>query len=148
MSKLARALALTALLAALSLAPLPAIAQTHAADHATSQEAKPPATQGQGTAPQQAAADAAHRRLLAQERAYTSWGYANPAVQQALAQERSYSTSGYGEVSPPAPAEPSGQPPWLVIALSGLAAVGALVAGVAVLAARRATRGQRASQTA
>jgi hypothetical protein len=128
MSKLARALAPAAILAAISLAPLPAVAQTHASDHATSQEAKHPAPQGQASAPQPAAADAAHQRLQAQERYYSTWGY--------------------GDASSPAPAEPSRQPAWLVIALSGLAALGALVAGVAVLAARRATRGQRAGQTA
>ena len=49
---------------------------------------------------------------------------------------------------PGAPAEPSGQPAWLVIALAVLAAVLALVAGVAVLVARRATRSQHAGQTA
>jgi hypothetical protein len=128
MSKLARALALAAILAAISLAPLSAVAQTHAADHATSQDAKHPATQPRGTAPQQAAADTAHRRLQAQERSYSTWGY--------------------DDASTPAPAEPSGQPTRLVIALGVLAAAGALVAGVAVLAARRALRGQRAGQTA
>ena len=77
----------------------------------------------------QAAADAAHRRLLAQERYYSTWGYGGPSA-------------------PVAPAAPSGQPAWLVIALAVLAAVLALVAGVAVLAARRATRSHHAGQTA
>jgi hypothetical protein len=77
----------------------------------------------------QAAADAAHRRLLAQERYYSTWGYG-------------------GASTPAAPAAPSGQPAWLVIALAVLAAVLALVAGVAVLAARRATRSHHAGQTA
>jgi hypothetical protein len=128
MSKLARALALAAILAAISLAPLSAVAQTHAADHATSQDAKHPATTRRATSPQQAAADTAHRRLQAQERSYSTWGY--------------------DDASTPAPAEPSGQPTRLVIALGVLAAAGALVAGVAVLAARRTLRGQRAGQTA
>ena len=126
MSKLARALTLAATLAAMSLAPMTAVAQTQASDHATSEDAAHRATVRRVT--QQAAADTAHRRLLAQERYYSTW------------------RSGDGPT--PAPAEPSRQPAWLVIALGVLAAVAALVAGVAVLAARRAIRGQHAGQTA
>ena len=128
MSKLARALTLAATLAAMSLAPLTAVAQTHATDHATSEDAAHRATVRRVTSAQQAAADTAHRRLLAQERYYSTW------------------RSGDGPT--PTPAEPSRQPAWLVIALGVLAAVAALVAGVAVLAARRAIRGQQAGQTA
>jgi hypothetical protein len=98
--------------------------------------------------PAQAAADAAHRRLLAQERAYSSWGSENPAIQQALAQERAYRTSGYGDASAPAPTEASGQAGRRTPALGVLAAVLALVAGVAVVATRRANRSQQAGQTA
>ena len=128
MSKLARALTLAATLAAMSLAPMTALAQTQASDHATTEDAAHRATVRQVTSGQQAAADTAHRRLLAQERYYSTW------------------RSGDGPT--PAPAEPSRQPAWLVIALSVLAAVAVLVAGVAVLAARRAIRGQHAGQTA
>ena len=124
MSKLARTLTLTAILAAISLTPRPAVAQTHAADHATSQDAAHRATVHRATAPQQAAADTAHRRLLAQE--------------------RSSSTQGSSNRSAPAPAQPNR----LVLALSGLVAAGALLAGGAVVAARRALRGHRAGQTA
>jgi hypothetical protein len=46
--------------------------------------------------------------------------------------------------APPArPGEPNGQPTWLVVSLGGLAAVLALVAGLAVLATRRANRRAR-----
>jgi Na+(H+)/acetate symporter ActP len=38
------------------------------------------------------------------------------------------------------PTQPSGQPIWLVVSLGGLAAALALVAGLALLAARRANR--------
>jgi|SoiMetStandDraft_2_1073263.scaffolds.fasta_scaffold02228_3 hypothetical protein len=149
MSKLTRALALAAMLAAMNLAGMTAAAHaTQASDRPTSQDAKHPATQDRVTAPQQAAADTAHRRELAQERSYSTWGYTNPAVQQALAQERSYSTSGYGDNSAPAPAAPGGQADRLVPTLGVLATVMALVAVVAVLVARRATRTRRASQTA
>jgi hypothetical protein len=128
MSKLARALTLAATLAAIGLAPLTAVAQTHASDHATSEDAARRATVRRVTSPQQAAADTADRRLLAQERYYSTW--------------RS------GNASTPAPAQPSRQPAWLVIALGVLAAMGALTAGVAVVAARRAIRGHHAGQTA
>jgi hypothetical protein len=149
MSKIARPLMLVAMLAAMNLAAMTAAAHaTQASDRPTSQDAKHPATQGRVTAPQQAAADTAHRRELAQEHSYSTWSYTNPAVQQALAQERSYSTSGYGDNSAPAPAAPGGQADWLVPTLGVLATVMALIAVVAVLAARRATRTRRASQTA
>ena len=121
MSKLARALTLAAMLAAMNLAGMTALAQAHPTDQATAQQTRHPVT-----SPQQAAADAAHRRLLAQERSYSSWSY--------------------GNTSAPAPAEPSGQAGWLTPALGVLAAVMTLVAGAAVVAARRANRSQRAGQ--
>jgi hypothetical protein len=85
-------------------------------------------------------ADATVRRLLARER--SSLPNRDPATRAALAQERHHSTWGYSGT--PAPAEPPGQPAWLVIALAVLAAVLALAAGVAVLA----TRSHHAGQTA
>jgi hypothetical protein len=148
MSKLTRALALAAMLAAMNLAGMTAAAQAQATDHPTRQDARRPPTESRLAAQQQATADAAVQRLLARERSYATWGYGNPAVQQALAQERSYSTSGYGDTPAPAPAAPGGQADRLVPTLGVLATVMALVAGVAVLAARRATRTRRASQTA
>jgi hypothetical protein len=125
MSRLTRALALVTMLAAMTLTAQTAVAQAQ------------PSTD-----------DAARRQALAQERYYESFGRQNLATQAALAQERYYSTWGYGAASAPAPAQPGGQPAWLVFALAVLAAVLALVAGVAVLAARRAIHTRRASQTA
>ena len=125
MSKLARALALAAMLATMSLAGMTA-AQAQATDQA--RQIEKAWRQHQVTAQRQSTAD---------------------ATRAALAEERHYSTWGYGGASAPAtPAEPSGQPTWLVIALAVLAAVLALVTGVAVLAAHRATRDQHAGQTA
>jgi hypothetical protein len=101
--------------------------------------------------------DAAHPRpLLAEERSTlldlpndTSAQAQATDTRAALAQERYYSTWDYGGASvPAAPAQPSGQPTWLVITLAVLVAVLALVAGVAVLAAHRATRSHHAGQTA
>jgi len=125
MSKLARALALAAMLATMSLAGMTA-AQAQATDQA--RQIEKAWRQHQVTAQRQSTAD---------------------ATQAALAEERHYSTWGYGGASAPAtPAEPSGQPTWLVIALAVLAAVLALVTGIALLAAHRATRDQHAGQTA
>lgn len=50
--------------------------------------------------------------------------------------------------APGRPPEPSGQPDWLVLTLSVLSTALALVAGLAVLAARRATRRLRTSHAA
>jgi len=125
MSKLARALALAAMLATMSLAGMTA-AQAQATDQA--RQIEKAWRQHQVTAQRQSTAD---------------------ATRAALAEERHYSTWGYGGASAPAtPAEPSGQPTWLVIALAVLAAVLALVTGIALLAAHRATRDQHAGQTA
>ena len=119
MSKLARAVALAAMLAAMNLAGMTATAHAYPVD---------PAADHRVTTQQQSTADA--------------------TVQRSLAQERYYSTWGYGDTSAPAPDEPNGQPGWLTPALSALSVVLALIAGVAVLAARRANRAQRAGQTA
>jgi hypothetical protein len=53
-----------------------------------------------------------------------------------------------GATSPVRPAEPSGQPGRLVVALGGLAAALALVGALAVMTARRASRQDRARQAA
>ena len=102
MPKLARTLALAAMLAVMSLAPVTAVAETHATDHATSQDAEHPATVRRVTSAQQAAADTAHRRLLAQERSLTPTGA--PAQLP----------------NPMPPAEPGRQPGWLTPALAAL----------------------------
>ena len=135
MSKLARALALTAMLAALNLAGMTAVAQAHAIDQPSGQDARRPPTEGQvGEAGRQ-------RRAPAPEQA---------TVRRLLARERfAVPTGAPGQVTGPMrPAAPNGQAGWVAPALGGLAAVLVLAAGVAVLAARRANRGQRAGQTA
>ena len=50
--------------------------------------------------------------------------------------------------APVRPAEPSGQPGWLLASLSGLAAALALSGGLAVLGARRAGRRARVGHAA
>jgi hypothetical protein len=80
------------------------------------------------------------------ERASQEQTTTDTAMQAGLAQERYYSTWGYADT--PAPVEPSEQPDWLVPAIGVLAAVLALSTGLAVLAARRAGRRLRAGQAA
>jgi hypothetical protein len=123
MSKLARVLALGALLAATTLVSTTAVAYADTED-------------------------AARRAALAQEHYYSTWSYGDPTVQQALAQERYYSTWGDSNTPAPAPAKPSGQPDWLVPGLGVLAAAMALGTGLAVLVAKRARRRVRVGQAA
>jgi hypothetical protein len=149
MSKLARAVALVAVLGAMNLAGMTTIAHAHlnqdsidrhralgrlelsvAGDH---DPPRPPLEhQASSMARRQpsGAADATLRRLLARERFSVPDG--------APAQP----------TSPVRPAAPGGQPGWLTPALAVLAAALALVAGVAVVATRRATRTHRGQSTA
>ena len=169
MSKLARPLMLVAMLATMKLAAMTAVAQAHTSnDPASTRHRALGRVAFLATDQPSGQADATVRRLLARERpsipgeapahpllldeersALLNIPNGDAATRAALAQERHYSTWGYGGASAPAtPAEPSGQPTWLVIALAVLAAVLALVAGIALLAAHRATRDQHAGQTA
>jgi hypothetical protein len=133
MSKLARTLVLGAMLAAMNLAGMTAIAQAQANDEG--KDARRPPTERQVgeawhkrpvTSSQQTAADAALQRQLARERFSIPSG--TPAQVPAPTQ------------SP----EPSGQPGWLVASLTVLAAALALAGGLAVMAAKRASRRVRA----
>jgi hypothetical protein len=151
MSKLARALTLAATLAAMNLAAMTAIA--HAATDQPSGQADA-IVRRLLARERPSVPDPAHPRLLDEERS-TLLNLPNQAPAQAAAahrrlldQERYYSSWDYGDTSAPVPPEPSGQPGWLTPALVVLSAVLALVAGVAVVAARRAHQSQRAGQTA
>jgi hypothetical protein len=136
MSKLARALVLGAMLAAMNLAGMTAVAQAQANDE--DKDARRPPTQGQVgetwrkrpvTSQQQTTADAALRRQLARERSSIPSG--TPA-----------------QVPAPVPTESSGQPGWLLASLGVLAAALVLSGGLAVMAARRAGRRVRAGHAA
>ena len=136
MSKLARTLILGATLAAMNLAGLTAVAQAQANDQQGKDARRPPSERQVGeswrhdqAAPQQQpAADAALRRVLAREHSIPS---GTPA-----------------QVTAPTPTESSGQPGWLLASLAGLAAAMALIAGLAVLASRRAGRRARVGHAA
>jgi hypothetical protein len=133
MSKLARTLVLGAMLAAMNLAGMTAVAQAQANDEGKDGR-RPPAErqvgeswrQPQVASQEQTATDADLRRQLARER------FSIPSGTPAQA---------------PAPTqadEPSGQPGWLVPSLGVLAAALAVSGGLAVMAAKRASRRVRA----
>ena len=165
MSKLTRTLILGATLTAMHLVGMTAVAQAQANDEG--RDARRPPTERQvgesyrhrQVAPEsQTTTDPAAQRAQARQR---YWYYesmrtsrqqtaADAALQRQLARERFSIPSGT-PAQAPAPvrtAEPSGQPGWLVASLGVLAAVLALVAGLAVMAARRASRKVRAGQAA
>lgn len=153
MSKLAHALMLVAMLAAMNLAAMTAVAQAH-----TSNEPASPRHHALGrvellpTDRPSGQADATVRRLLARER--PTIPNAAPAHPRLLLDEERASLLNLPNAapaqatSPMRPAPPRGQVDWRIPALGVLAAVLALVAAVAVMAARRAHRSQRAGQTA
>jgi hypothetical protein len=138
MSKLTRALILGSTLAAMNLAGLTAVAHAQANDP-DGKDARRPATERQAgetwrghpeTSQQQTAADAALPRQLAQER------FSIPSGTSAQV------------TTTPLPSEPNGQPGWLLASLGVLAGVLALAGGLAVLAAKRASRRARVGHAA
>jgi hypothetical protein len=132
MSKRTRALVLAATLAAMHLAGLTAVAHAQANDPDGKVARRPPSERQVGEAwrhaqvatPEQTAADAALQRQLARERFSIPNG--TPA-----------------QTTAPAPPEHSGTPGWLLASLGVLAAALALAGGLAVLAAKRASRRAR-----
>ena len=169
MSRLTRALVLGAMLGALNLAGMTAVAHAQANVARENQTTTDPAAQraqarqrywyyeSMRTSRQQTAADAAQQQnptdavelFRRGERASQEQTAADAALRRQLARERFSIPSGTPAQAPaPEPAEPSGQPGWLVASLGVLIAALALVAGVAVMAARRASRKVRAGQAA
>ena len=154
MSKRTHALVVAAMVAALNLAGMTAIAHAQANDQPTSdQNARRSPTQAQvgkyryyhDALAAQGQADAAAQRKLSE-----NWTYYYHATQMSPAQLKAWMqakdhadtpTKPPTQVPAPVPpTEPNGQPTWLVVSLGGLAAALAVVAGLALLAARRATR--------
>jgi hypothetical protein len=139
MSNRARALILGVTLAAMNLASMTAVAHAQANDDPDGKDARRPPTQAQvGEAwrhrqvpsPEQTTADAALRRQPARERFSIPTG--TPAQAPAPTQA----------------GEPNGQPGWLLASLGGLAVALALIAGLVVLAIRRAGRRARVGHAA
>ena len=83
------------------------------------------------------------------ERASQEQTAADAAVQRQLARERhSIPSATPAQVPAPVPDDPNGQPGWLLASLSVLAAAMALIAGLALLAAKRAGRRARVGHAA
>jgi hypothetical protein len=154
MSKIARILILAVMVAVLPLAGLTAVAHAQADDQDTPSQQEPAERwntdyyQATHMSPAQhkawLQANAAQREL-SDRRAY--YGHAtqmSPADLKAWAQARDRAGTPTEKTdrvpAPVRPDQPGGQPLWLVVTLGVLAAVLAIVAGLALLAARRANR--------
>jgi hypothetical protein len=140
------------MVAAMNLAGLTAIAQAQPPDTVeqfrrgewASQEDSTPADaagrfrQSERASQQQPTTAEAVEEFRRGERASQEQTAADATVRRLLARERSSIPSGTpAQVPAPVqPDQPSGQPTWLVVSLGGLA----VVAGLALLAARRANR--------
>jgi hypothetical protein len=137
MSKLTRVLALVAIVAAIHLAGMAAVARAHPADQVTGQDARRPPTERQ-------VGGAWRKRPPATSRPTTM----DAAVRQLLRDRSSIPSGTPAQMPAPVPAESSGQSGWLVASLGVLAAAMALIAGLAVLVARRASRRVRTGPAA
>ena len=137
MSKLTRALILGATLAAMNLAAMTTVAQAQATDGPTStQDAQQPPTERQ-------VGEAWRHPQVAAEQATVADDTRRPPTEAQVGEAWRHPTS-----APVPPAEPSGQPSWLVPSLGVLAAALVLAGGLAVLAARRAGRRARLEHAA
>ena len=176
MSKLARALLLVATVAAMNVAGLTAVAHTQASNQPTRrppthvQSGKPyryyhdalaaQAQTGQADAVEQfrrgerASQEQTATGDVGQRGQAERWNYYNhatrmsPAELKAWMQAKDRADTSTQPPAPVQPPEPSRQPAWLVVSLGGLAAALALIAGLALLAARRANRRARVEQAA
>ena len=145
MSKLTRTLVVAATLAAMNLAGVTAVAQPNDGDTPTQREV----SENWNTYNQSTRVPPAE--LKAQRELADRWSYYNQATRLSPAELKAWSQAKdrpdtptppptQAPTAPARPAEPNGQPTWLVVSLGGLAAALALVAGLAMLAARRANR--------
>jgi hypothetical protein len=136
MSKLARALVVGATLAAMNLAATTTVAHAQPTDEPTGkQDARRPPTERQ-------VGEAWRHPQLAAEEPNVAGDARRPPTETQVGE------SWRRQTSAPVPAEPGGQPGWLLASLGGLAAALALVAGLTVLAARRASRRARLGHAA
>jgi hypothetical protein len=139
MSNRARALILVVTLAAMHLAGLTAVAHAQANHDPDGKDARRPPTEAQ-------VGESWRKRPVAP----TEQTAADAALQRQLARER-FSIPTGPPAQAPAPTqadEPNGQPGWLLASLGGLAAALALIAGLVVLAIRRAGRRARVGHAA
>ena len=145
MSKLRRTLVVAATLAAMNLAGMTAVAQPNDGDTPTQREV----SENWNSYNQSTRVPPA--KLKAQRELADRWSYYNQATRLSPAELKGWMqakdrpdtpTTPPTQVpaAPGQPTEPNAQPTWLVVSLGGLAAALALVAGLALLAARRANR--------
>ena len=154
MSKLARTLILAATVAALNLAGMTADAHAQANDQDTRSQQELAERWNNDYYQATHMSPTEHKAWLqanaAQRELSDRWTYYSHAAQMSPAEFKAWvqakdraGTPTEKTVQVPAPVrpdQPSGQPTWLVVSLGGLAAALALVAGLALLAARRANR--------
>jgi hypothetical protein len=137
MSKLARALVLGVTLAAMNLAAMTTVALAQANDQpASNQDARQPPTEGQ-------VGEAWRHPQVAAEQPTVVDDTRRPPTEAQVGEAWRHPTS-----APVPPAEPSGQPSWLIPSLGVLAATLVLAGGLALLAARRAGRRARVGHAA
>jgi hypothetical protein len=163
MSKHTRALVLGVTLAAMNLAGLTAVAQAQPSDYpASNQDPRRPPTERHVGQPYRnyPASNQGPRRPATEGQVRQPYRYYHDALaaQAQTAQDDAVERFRRGERAsqaqptsaddPVQPAEPSGQPGWLVLTLGVLSAALAVIAGLAVLAARRASRRLRAGHAA
>ena len=159
MSKLARVLVLGTMVAAMNLAGMTAVAQANDQDATSQQELTENWNDyNQATRVPPAELKARRQADATQRQLSENWTYYYHATRMSPAELKAWmqakdradtSTETPAPVPAPVqPPEPTRQPDWLVVSLGGLAAVLAVVAGLALLAARRANRRARVEQTA
>ena len=161
MFKFTRALVLAATVAALNLVGMTAVAHAQANDQdSTSQQELTENWNDYNQATRVPPAELKARRQAdaTQRQLSENWTYYYHATRMSPAELKAWiqakdradtSTETPAQVpAPMRPPEPSGQPAWLVVSLGGLSAVLAIVAGLALVAARRANRRARVGQAA
>jgi hypothetical protein len=135
MSKLARACIVGAMLAAINLAGMTAVAQAQANDEpASRQGARRPPTEGQ------VGESWRHRQVASDEPTSTLDARRPPLESRVGESYRHGARVSQEQTNAVRPAEPSGQPGWLILGLGVSAAALTLVAALAVMAAKRAHR--------
>ena len=132
-----RALIIGATLAAMNLAAMTTVAQAQANDQPTSnQDARQPPTERQ-------VGEAWRHPQVAAEQPTIADDTRRPPTEAQVGEAWRHPTS-----APVPPAEPSGQPTWLIASLGVLTAALVLAGGLAVLAAKRAGRRARVGHAA
>jgi hypothetical protein len=137
MSNRTRALVLAAVVAAMNLAAMTTVAQAQATNEPISkQDARRPPTEGQ-------VGESWHKRQVTAEQPTIASDARRPPTERQVGESWRHQTD-----VPAPPVEPGGLPSWVMASLGLLAAVLALAGGLAVLAARRASRRARLEHAA